>query len=368
VPALCVLVALAIVAGADLMAAPKPPPAQVDTGTIYYREYSLDVWSMKPEGSGKTKLSVKGVPSQALHDGKRWFLTMEAVSGTYPDGYDRHELFATREDGQISVQITDSTWVDADGNSMLVEFDNQDGYFLDRFWTFGWAADSGAADGKVYFPGWTWDVTTSGSETVTGFGYYVAYLSADDWTDICADSSDWTPATPALLDDVPVAIYPEPAEGDSPGCLNTPCDWSPDGEQIVYAPCPGTVRDLWVATPGLADAAKVYSNGTLPSWSSADRIAFTTSGAGYWKIVSIKPDGSAATTLATLTNKNWTQNKRIVQPRWSPNATYLAYIWADFSGTFPYPMDIYRITSSGSGATNLTSDQTTDILDLIWRP
>jgi hypothetical protein len=372
----CALVVLAIVAGADLMAAPKPkpPPAPVDTGTIYYRADNFEVWSMKPDGTNKTKLAVKGTPSQALHDNERWFLTVEPVAGTYPDEAVRHELFATNRTGDISVQLTDAAWTDEYGKSYLVEFDNANGAFAHQVssWMIMWAADGGAADGKASFLGWTWDVTDSEHPVVVDWGIYVVTLDADDWAAIEADSGDWVPKTPVLLDDVRIIDgeeLPLP-EGERPYSMNVPYDWSPDGAKIVWAPLPegDSVRDLWIGTPGADDAVKLVTNGTLPSWSPAGKIAYLSCAAGSYQIMTIDPSTGATATLVTQTNKNWTSNKRVTCPRWSPNATHLIYLFVDYSDASNFVYDLFRVTSSGSEATNLTADQTTTLGDLIWRP
>jgi hypothetical protein len=366
---------LAIVAGADLMAAPKPPPVPVDTGTIYYRALNFEVWSMKPDGTNKTKLAVKGTPSQALHGGERWFLTVEPVEGTCPDDESCHELFATNQAGDIPMQLTDSAWTDGDGDSYLVEFDNVNGSFEFQVssWMTMWAADGGAADGKASFPGWTWDVTDPDHPVVVDWGIYVVTLDADDWAAIEAGASDWVPKIPVLLDDVRLIDGEELplAEGERPYSMNVRYDWSPDGAKIVWAKYPEetSTPDLFVGTPGAGDAAKLVTNGTLPSWSLAGKIAYVSVGPGIWKIMTVDPSTGATATLVTQTNKNWTSNKRVTSPRWSPNATHLIYLYMDFSdASKPYIYDLFRVTSSGSGATNLTADQTTTLCDLIWRP
>jgi hypothetical protein len=56
----------------------------VDTGTIYYGSHGL--WSMNPDGSGKTLLPVRGVPSMTRHpaEGDRWYLRLQQTDGFYP--------------------------------------------------------------------------------------------------------------------------------------------------------------------------------------------------------------------------------------------------------------------------------------------
>jgi len=66
---------------------PKPPGGgggPVDTGTIYYGSHGL--WSMNPDGTGKTLLPVGGVPSMTRHpaEADRWFLQLQTIPGFYP--------------------------------------------------------------------------------------------------------------------------------------------------------------------------------------------------------------------------------------------------------------------------------------------
>ena len=85
----------------------------VDTGTIYFRAYnpSFELWTMKPDGSGKTKVPVSlptpiVEPSQSRHNTQRWFLFAGPIPNeAYPDGRPRYELFALSESG-TSVQVT----------------------------------------------------------------------------------------------------------------------------------------------------------------------------------------------------------------------------------------------------------------------
>jgi hypothetical protein len=65
---------------------PKPPGGggdPVDTGTIYYGSDGL--WSMNPDGSGKTLLPVGGVPSMTRHpaEADRWFLQVQTIPGEF---------------------------------------------------------------------------------------------------------------------------------------------------------------------------------------------------------------------------------------------------------------------------------------------
>ena len=54
---------------------------------------------------------VEKEPSKATHGGRRWFLEVRNVAGTYPDGSQRLELFAVRDDvnEDYTVQLTNSS-------------------------------------------------------------------------------------------------------------------------------------------------------------------------------------------------------------------------------------------------------------------
>jgi hypothetical protein len=67
---------------------PKPPGGggdPVDTGTIYYANTSGGLWSMNPDGSGKTLLPVGGIPSMTRHpaEADRWFLQLQTIPGEF---------------------------------------------------------------------------------------------------------------------------------------------------------------------------------------------------------------------------------------------------------------------------------------------
>ncbi len=369
------IVAFALVLGVEVSAKPPSgPPPTADTGTIYYRSTNYVWWSMGTNGAGKTPLAVAGTPTRGLHEGVRWFLSLEAVDGSYPDGATRHELFATDESGTVSVQLTDAAAVEADNqmsHTGVAEFRN-----LMNTWQVMWATEDGLTDGKVSYLGWEWGEDADGNDVVVGWGVYVLSLTAADGTTFWDDPEAWVAAAPDLLDDVPVPLYTEPAAGDRPDCMNSPYCWSPDGERIAWSAwnkaawdAGGSDRDLWVATPGSDDAIRIYTGGAIPDWSSGGKIAFSKWTVIPTNIMTINPDGTGAATLVTApANTKRGSNKRIWCPRWSPSATHLIYGYSDFTDMSNPVHEIYRVTSSGSGAVNLTADQDAYVADLIWRP
>ena len=134
---------------------PKPPGGgggPVDTGTIYYGSHGL--WSMNPDGSGKTLLPVVGNPSMARHpaEADRWFLQLQTIPGefypitTFPPLYywersDLDDLEAVGFTGDPNADIAWGTihyYIDIDGEG---EPD-----------TFKWYIGGGAPPGETGVP------------------------------------------------------------------------------------------------------------------------------------------------------------------------------------------------------------------------
>ncbi|NQV28295.1 MAG: hypothetical protein HQ518_28415, partial [Rhodopirellula sp.] len=104
--------------GAGVASAKKPPkePPQdpsPDTGIIFFN-FSSTIWSMASDGSNRQSLGLIAAyhadPSELTHDGERWFLTVDTVDGTYPNGNQRWELFAVSQSGRR--QLTDNSDVE----------------------------------------------------------------------------------------------------------------------------------------------------------------------------------------------------------------------------------------------------------------
>ena len=99
--------------------------------------------------------------------------------------------------------------------------------------------------------------------------------------------------------------------------------WSPDGTEIVYsATKPGDqVPSLYIMGRDGSNPRKVTDLGfeaQYPSWSSADRIAFTAVKEGGFDLFSIAPDGSGLTRLTEgVGDNNW--------PSYSPDGSQIAF-------------------------------------------
>jgi hypothetical protein len=307
-----------------------PPPA----GTIFFSLWTSP-HTMDTDGSNKTALPA-GIaadgrhgpylwPSHDLHDGHRWFVDVRAVSGTYPDGRARHELFAVRDDGLAVAQLTDQADLDpgdpdsTPGSSVL--------------WTPG--------DGHVSFIARRW---ASGS--VVEAGIYVAeidYDAAGEVVGLVAQPSD--PLVEATLITVGSNVV-----GDIGGH-----DWSPDGTQIVHNTAlagGGVAGELTVVDLGTGDATTFATSdaGGSPVWSpDGSTIAF---GGGY-DIWTISPDGTAETRI--LRRKGGRNPVSYAGPHWSPTGSHLILQgWGDILGGGR--QDVYRAAADGSGKTNLTAE------------
>ena len=83
-PLVVLMVAAVLASGFAVTAWAKKPPKPsdedpVDTGTIYFMTGG-SLWSMNPDGTGKTPLPVDGVASTTRHGADKWFLQVKQVN------------------------------------------------------------------------------------------------------------------------------------------------------------------------------------------------------------------------------------------------------------------------------------------------
>ena len=263
-------------------------------------------------------------PSHDLHGGYRWFVDVRAVSGTYPDGRPRHELFAVRDDASVAVQLTDQADLDP-GDPDNTPASN-----------VRWSP----SDGQVSFIARRW---ASGS--VVEAGIYVAeidYDAAGEVAGLVAQPSD--PLVEATLITVGSNVV-----GDIGGH-----DWSPDETQIVHntALTGGVASELTVVDLG-TDNATTFATSTYVggvAWSpDGSKIAF----GGGWDIWTIAPDGTGETRI--LRRKGGRKPVNYAGPNWSPTGSHLILQgWGDILGGGR--QDVYRAAADGSGKTNLTAE------------
>jgi len=291
-------------------------------GVIYYLgpfspgpDITLATTTMNSDGSDKRLLviggwyGIWGNPSRALHDNHRWFLKSYKITGQfYPDGSQRREIFARRDDQLTPVQLTDDPTLQTDGRVDWVPGGDQQISFRARRWS-----------------------STEPDATVVEGGLYMASLVYDGAGNITGLAEQ--PITPAIP--FPLA---EASPGDLwPGFLEY-C-WGPAGDQIAYNNF--AVNELW-----LADLLNVHTRiyiGTAqaPDWSpDGSKIAFTHGG-----IATIKPNGTGFKWIIPGTS-TWIYDAA----HWSPGGSHIIY--TGFSnGNF----DVFRATATGGSRVNLTS-------------
>ena len=118
------------------------------TGAVYFLSGG-EPYVMDADGNNiqALPLNTTGFPSVGTHDGDTWFLRLQPVAGTYPNGDPRMELVAVREDGAATaVLISDPLFQPLETSP----------YFSER--SFRWATDDNVIDGKISFGARLWDV------------------------------------------------------------------------------------------------------------------------------------------------------------------------------------------------------------------
>jgi hypothetical protein len=333
---------LAVFAVVSTASAGKPgggniPPA--DTGTIYFwtggdKFWPAGVYAMATNGRDKTT-GVTNIllgstdrtvePSKLLHNGLRWFLIMGAIDGeTYPDGYQRVEIFAVSAAG-VWVQLTD------DANVQLFVED------LQPRWSRG--------DTGISFVGRRWGVV-DGAAAVVEYGIYALSVNADLLG----------PGYPAL----PPAVLPIVFDNQDVGHGMFPdvhgYDYSADNSQMVFAQQSG----LFVANVGTGAATLIASDPPMylePRWGGAKILVRRGGGSGS-HIDTMYPDGTGRVTVILAGTGH-----HLMYAYWSPSFTHFVYELMTYRGNI---FDIYRAAQDGSGVVNLTADFSPAVGLLGW--
>ncbi len=340
----CLIIVSLLVASAVVTARgkpPKPPPGgEVPPGTLYFTYYDgsdLSVWTMKADGSEKTKLPVEsgldfsygdyttnfGEISHEKHNDNYWFLRFEVIENEYyPDGLPRRELFAVREDNTVKVQMTYDPTLAPSQRDL-------GGYWAPDDEFISWGAKKWAFDGSE----WYLDETQAGVFTAT--------VQFDGNGDITGASSPelvwWTEIT---LDD---DGYWRPRTGHNH-------DWAPDKTKFVWQRQGIQVVDLtartetWIATK------------STPRW-SPDGSKITFVGNGIW---TINPDGTDEQLIVPKENTRRI-NKYVGNPRWSPDSLHISYNYREtILAKMTSKVWICRVEVSSGEITILTDDIPSD--------
>ncbi len=300
----CLLVIALMVASTVPVGAKKPPKDPPDggsdpTGTIYYTYHedgTHNVYTMNADGSSKTKQNEWPGEyysmSRSEHGGKWWFIGFDSVTGSYPDGQPRYEIFATSDDGQTSVQLTD----DADMAYTRLS--------IPPTW--------GLSDDTVTWSAVIWGTDASGNDVETGAGIYQATVN---WVD------DAVTSIGTINEVVDCSAHNYGSTQYHPAAREG-MDWSPDGTKLTYGRYDDMDKVIKVYIYAISsDVETELATGYNPKWSpDGALIAY-----GYARdLYIIKPDGTGETKLVTHDEKVKSMES-IRHHLWAPDNKFLVY-------------------------------------------
>lgn len=329
---LLIVIGLVVPTAAVCAVKPEKPPDDDDKtppGTLFYIHNDgtdVAVWTMTGDGSDKTKVTT-GIThmdslSRSKHGGHYWYIGFRKISGdTYPDGLDRQEIFAMRDDNGKTVQLTNDATLASSMYSWMPVWGHDDSYisWVAKRWVStetGWTLGSGGI--------WWQDISFDSSGDVTGLtGTPTLEWETDYWYSKPHD-----------------AYYPHARQNDL----------SPDGKKIVYSSTDG---ELYVVDTIAGTESKI-TDGYQPRWSpDGNMITFV---GGSQSLGVINADGTGENTLVQLSN---TKIKifGIEKPAWSPDSKYVSYKWWQLSlNNYKHGANIYIIKADGTDKTSLTND------------
>jgi len=135
-------------------------------------------------------------------------------------------------------------------------------------------------------------------------------------------------------------------------------DWSPDGRRIAFV-----AEGLWTARDDGSDARRIVLDGVSPAWSPDGRKIAFKRGCGIW-VVTV--DGTGEQQVFEEPGCDVDAGSAplgLCRPTWAPDGGRLA-----FHSEMDGDAEIYTIHLDGSGLTQLTDNDTSDVCpDWSWR-
>lgn len=314
-------------------------------GTIYFINgagggYNTNyVWSMNSDGSGVIQTQPWGyfnVPSRALHNQQRWYLTTLSIPNEfYGDGITpRYEVFAIRGDYHNTTNNNSETRVQLTNDPTLQP---AFGWFQGMHWTPG--------DQGISFKARRWD----GAVPVEG-GLYTADLvfRADgNITGIAAQ-----PTVPAV--GFPLDSNGWPAFGRF--------SWGSSNTQVAYIDSPET--GIWIANLSTGTQTRIYTgNVGYLDWSQ-DGTKFVF---GSGSIRTMKSNGTSVKTVIGPKYVNGVYVSGFGHAYFSPTASHITCVGILNLAGGGQDNDVMRATVTGGSLTNLTNNPLLVEVPVSWR-
>ncbi len=290
----CLVLICSMVVPTVAVVAKKPPKPPADpppaSGTIFFTHQG---WVCTVEGDG-TEMTYEtqieegvGRLSNIQHGGHYWYANFEPVDGTYPDGLERHEMFAVRDDNTKIIQLT------FDGTVSYMHVSTRPAWGLNDVFV-SWIAKK-------------WVQGDSGWE-IEEAGIYKQEVQYDDDGNVVGLADDPVKVWDLTLSKWPDGRYYPDSGGHS---------WSPDGTKFLNGH-----DGIYIVDPA-AGTETYLSDGHDAEWSpDGSLITYDQDG----NIMTIKVDGTDETLIKSMIEGRGRQpNTYHTAPSWSPDGEYIVY-------------------------------------------